>query len=205
MKLRRLIAGVMGGIIAMSVSGIPALAASSVNINVGSGGFATIQQAIDSVKAGQDAVITIATGTYEEAVVVDKPNIKLVNNNKSKDVIITYDRGPAHTDPAKKLGTEKSATFIVTEKATGFSADNIVFKNTYNIGTNFDYGQAVAFESLADKVVLENCSFIGRQDTLYLKGASKGKEVYGSANPARVYLKNCYIEGTRDFIFGDST
>ena len=195
----------MGGIIAMSVSGIPALAASSVNINVGSGGFATIQQAIDSVKAGQDAVITIAPGTYEEAVVVDKPNIKLVNNNKSKDVIITYDRGPAHTDPAKKLGTEKSATFIVTEKATGFSADNIVFKNTYNIGTNFDYGQAVAFESLADKVVLENCSFIGRQDTLYLKGASKGKEVYGSANPARVYLKNCYIEGTIDFIFGDAT
>ena len=205
MKIRRLISGVMSGIIAVSVMSFPAYAADSVSINVGSGGFATVQQAIDSVKAGQSAVITIAPGTYEEAVVVDKPNIKLVNNNKSKDVIITYDRGPAHTDPAKKLGTEKSATVIVTEKATGFSADNITFKNTYNIGTNFDYGQAVAFESLADKVVLENCSFIGRQDTLYLKGASKGKEVYGSAKPARVYLKNCYIEGTIDFIFGDAT
>ena len=168
MKLRRLIAGVMGGIIAMSFMNFPTFAAGMVSINVGSGGYSTVQQAIDSVKAGQSAVITIAPGTYEEAVVVDKPNIRLVNNNKSKDVVITYDRGPAHTDPAKKLGTEKSATFIVTEKATGFSADNIVFKNTYNIGTSFDYGQAVAFESLADKVILENCSFIGRQDTLYL-------------------------------------
>lgn len=205
MKIRRLIAGVMGGIIAMSVSGLPTLAAGSVSITVGSDGYATIQQAIDSVKTGQDAVISIAPGTYEEAVVVDKPNIRLVNNNKSKDVIITYDRGPAHTDPAKKLGTEKSATFTVTEKGSGFSADNIIFKNTYNIGTDFDYGQAVAFESLADKVMLENCSFIGRQDTLYLKGASKGKDVYGSASPARVYLKNCYIEGTVDFIFGDAT
>ena len=205
MKIRRLISGVMSGIIAMSVMSFPTCAADSVNISVGSGGFATVQQAIDSVKAGQSAVITIAPGTYEEAVVVDKPNIRLVNNNKSKDVIITYDRGPAHTDPAKKLGTDKSATFIVTEKAAGFSADNIVFKNTYNIGTSFDYGQAVAFESLADKVILENCSFIGRQDTLYLKGASKGKDTYGSANPARVYLKNCYIEGTIDFIFGDAT
>ncbi len=205
MKIRRLISGVMCGIMTMGVMNFRTFAADSVNITVGSGGFATVQQAIDSVKAGQSAVITITPGTYEEGVVVDKPNIKLVNNNKSKEAVITYDRGPAHSDPAKKLGTEKSATFLVTEKATGFSADNIVFKNTYNIGTSFEQGQAVAFESLADKVVLENCSFIGRQDTLYLKGASKGKETYGSANPARVYLKNCYIEGTVDFIFGDAT
>ena len=205
MKIRRLISGVMCGIMAMSVMSFPTAAAGPINITVGSGGFATVQQAIDSVTAGQSAVITITPGVYEEPVVVDKPNIKLVNTNKSKQAVITYDRGSGHSDPAKNLGTEKSATFLVTEKGTGFEAENIVFKNTFNIGTDFAQAQAVAFESLADKVVLTGCSFIGRQDTLYLKGASKGKTAYGSANPARVYLKDCYVEGTVDFIFGDAT
>lgn len=205
MKIRKLISGIMSGIITLSVGCFPVRAAESVSLSVGSGGYAGIQQAIDSVKAGQSAVITVAPGTYTEPVVVNKPNIRLVNPDKNKKVIITYDRGPGHTDPEKNLGTEKSATFMVTEDADNFTAENITFQNTFNIGTDFEQGQAVAFESLADKVVLDNCSFIGRQDTLYLKGASKGKEVYGSANPARVYLKNCYIEGTVDFIFGDAS
>ena len=205
MKLNKLISGIMSGIITLSVGCFPVEAAGSVSLSVGNGGCATIQQAIDSVQAGQSAVITVAPGTYTEPVVVNKPNIRLVNPDKNKKVIITYDRGPGHTDPEKNLGTEKSATFMVAEGADNFTAENITFQNTFNIGTDFEQGQAVAFESLADKVVLDGCSFIGRQDTLYLKGASKGKEVYGSAKPARVYLKNCYIEGTVDFVFGDAT
>jgi pectinesterase len=39
-----------------------------------------------------------------------------------------------------------------------------------------------------------NCRFLGFQDTLYLF-ADKGRQ----------YFKNCYIEGTVDFIFGWST
>ena len=49
---------------------------------------------------------------------------------------------------------------------------------------------AVAFCSNADKVYLNNCQIIGRQDTLYVKGSGN-----------RVYLKDCYIEGTVDFVF----
>lgn len=89
--------------------------------------------------------------------------------------------------------------------ATGFKADNITVQNSYNIGTNNSQVQAVAFSSQADKVVLNNCRLIGRQDTLYLRGASKGQTNYGSANSVRTYLKNCYIEGTVDYIFGDGT
>ena len=88
MKIRRLISGVMCGIMAMSVMSFPTAAAGPINITVGSGGFATVQQAIDSVTAGQSAVITITPGVYEEPVVVDKPNIKLVNTNKSKQAVI---------------------------------------------------------------------------------------------------------------------
>ncbi|GAB3821952.1 hypothetical protein GCM10028895_25150 [Pontibacter rugosus] len=45
-----------------------------------------------------------------------------------------------------------------------------------------------------DKVMFTNCRFLGNQDTLYPHGEK-----------SRQYYKNCYIEGTTDFIFGWST
>ncbi|KAG6741770.1 hypothetical protein POTOM_055049 [Populus tomentosa] len=53
-------------------------------------------------------------------------------------------------------------------------------------------GQAVAIRVTADWYAFYNCLFIGWQDTLYLH--------YG-----KQYLKDCYIEGYVDFIFGNST
>ncbi|KAL3568012.1 hypothetical protein D5086_030663, partial [Populus alba] len=53
-------------------------------------------------------------------------------------------------------------------------------------------GQAVAIRVTADWYAFYNCLFIGWQDTLYLH--------YG-----KQYLKDCYIEGYMDFIFGNST
>ena len=43
-------------------------------------------------------------------------------------------------------------------------------------------------------MVFENCRFLGYQDTLYAHGRE-----------SRQYYKDCYIEGTTDFIFGWST
>ncbi|CAI0420263.1 unnamed protein product [Linum tenue] len=53
-------------------------------------------------------------------------------------------------------------------------------------------GQAVALRVTADRCGFYNCRFLGWQDTLYLH--------YG-----KQYLKDCYIEGSVDFIFGNST
>lgn len=189
-----------------------------VTITVGKGDgyqFNSIQSAINSIELEPTetapATIVIAEGVYEEAVTVNKPYVKLKNEKKenSKGVVITYDKACGHIDdPLKNVGTQKSATFTVEKQAVGFSAESITFQNSYNLGeenANREQVQAVAFVSLADKVILDNCRFIGRQDTLYLKGSSKGKDVFGDCNNARVYLKNCYIEGTVDFIFGDAT
>ncbi len=184
----------------------------SLSVTVGKGdsyNFNSIQEAVNSIETvpteKYPATIVIAPGVYEEEVIVDKPYIKFVNESKNEDVVITYDKANGHSNSAKNFGTDKTATVTVNDTATGFEAYNITFENSYNIGTDNKQTQAVALETMADKIILDSCKLIGRQDTLYLKGASKGQNVYGSANDARVYVKDCYIEGTVDFIFGDAT
>ncbi len=225
MMLKRILSGMLAfSLLFGSFGGTTVMAdtaAKSVTITVnkdGSGDFTSIQAALDSIKdtptEKNRAMIKIYPGVYTEEVNVNKPYVTFSNASRNGDVTITYDKANGHADPKKNYGTDKTATVTVTAEATGFTAENITFVNSYNIdsasaeGTNTaerKQTQAVALETLADKVVLENCKMIGRQDTLYLKGASKGQQVSGSANPARVYLKNCYIEGTVDFIFGDAT
>jgi len=55
-------------------------------------------------------------------------------------------------------------------------------------------GQAVALYVDADKALFLNCKFLGDQDTIFTAGET-----------ARQLFKDCYIEGTTDFIFGPST
>ncbi len=187
------------------------MASTSINVGKGNGyDYNTINEAVASVShiptENNPVYIYVDKGVYEECVKVDKPYINIIGKGKAEEVVITYDKANGHEDSGKNAGTEKSASFTVTAEAKGFSAKNITFENSYNLtDTARKQTQAVAFVSLADKVILEDCRFIGRQDTLYLKGASMGQNVYGKSNSARVYLDNCYIEGTVDFIFGDAT
>lgn len=213
MKFKRFMSLILATTMLMGIVPVNIMAAQRpVSITVGKGeeyDFNTIQSAINSIEeiptSKAPVTIKIAPGVYEEEININTPYIKLVNSDSKNDVVITYDKANGHSDPAKNFGTDKTATVTVSEDATGFEAKGITFKNSYNIGTDNKQVQAVALETLADKVILENCKLIGRQDTLYLKGASKGQEVYGSSNNARVYVKDCYIEGTVDFIFGDAT
>jgi pectinesterase len=70
-----------------------------------------------------------------------------------------------------------------------FYAENITFENSAG-----PVGQAVALHIEGDRAVFKNCRFIGNQDTMYTGGEN-----------SRHYFKNCYIEGTTDFIFGAAT
>lgn len=69
----------------------------------------------------------------------------------------------------------------------GFMARDLTFQNT----AGPDAHQAVAFRSDSDFSLLENCEFLGNQDTLYAHGL-------------RQFYKNCRIQGNVDFIFGNS-
>ena len=183
--------------------------ANTVTVGKGAGyDYSSIQAALDANESSSSnpLVIMIAPGTYTEKVTVDKPWVSFQPfDGVEGDVIIEesyYSSNTFNEDGTfvpqddYDLGTDQCGTVLLTANATGFSAEGITFKNNYNVVDHTGEGEqtpAVAFGSAADRVYLKDCSFIGRQDTLYLHGAG-----------AKVQVENCYIEGTVDFVFGDA-
>lgn len=159
----------------------------------GTGDFTTVQEAInavpDSNKAG--TIIFIKNGTYKEKLTVPatKINVTFLGENINK-VILTYDDyAGKKNEKGRDMGTTGSSSFFIY--GDGFIAENITFENSAG-----PVGQAVAVRVSADRVQFRNCRFLGFQDTLY---------VHGAGAKSRQYYKNCYIEGTTDFIFGAAT
>lgn len=76
--------------------------------------------------------------------------------------------------------------------ATGFVAKNISFINVAPIPRPGDVGaQAVALRIGGDQAAFWGCGFFGAQDTLH-------------DDRGRHYFKECFIQGSIDFIFGDA-
>lgn len=158
----------------------------------GTGDYKTVQEAINAVpdyrKAGETRIF-IRNGVYKEKVVVaeSKQSVTLVGESVDK-TILTYDDYASKPNVfGENKGTSGSSSFYVY--GPDFHAKNITFQNTSG-----PVGQAVAMFVAGDRAVFLNCRFKGFQDTLYTYG-KHSKQLY----------KDCYIEGTVDFIFGAST
>lgn len=157
----------------------------------GTGDFTTVQAALNSVAFSKntETKIFVKNGIYKEKLEVplNKNNISLIGESKEK-VILTYDDYASKKNTlGENIGTSGSASFIVT--GDNFKAQNITFENSSG-----PVGQAVAVRVDGDRIIFDNCKFLGFQDTLYPRSTT-----------SRQYYKNCYIEGTVDFIFGAST
>lgn len=157
----------------------------------GSGDFRTVQEAIQAVpdNYAERSVIYIKAGRYKEKLIlpVSKKNVTFIGESPTR-TILTYDDYASKKDSAgNNIGTSGSASFII--EGSGFEAFHLTFENASG-----PVGQAVAVRIDADRIRFEDCRFLGFQDTLYPKIAG-----------CRQYFKNCYIEGTVDFIFGWST
>jgi pectinesterase len=180
------------------------------------GTHTTVQAAIDAAVAmggTQRLYINVTAGTYREVVCVpaNAPPITLYSTNAdaSQTVIVynnyngeAFDAGAINpcvqpSSTATTHGTAGSSTFAAFAK--GFQAKNITFSNDVSnatLGTTTGT-QAVALMTQADQIVLENIRALGHQDTLYIETA--GGTVY------RAYVKNSFISGDVDFIFGGAT
>jgi pectinesterase len=155
----------------------------------GSGDFTKIQDAINASPSFpyEKVTIFIKNGTYTEKVRVPEWNTHLALVGESKEnTIIAFDDNFARIN----LGRNSTFyTYTVLVEGDDFSASDLTIKNTSG-----DKGQAIALSVVANRTQIKNCIISGNQDTLYLSG----KE-------AKQYFKDCYIEGTTDFIFGSAT
>ncbi len=189
MRLKRFIFFVLAAVIST-----PVLLAQSYDFVVardGSGDFTLVQDAINAVPDFRKNTtrILIRNGVYKEKLTLPptKTNVTMVGEDNQK-TIITYDDFASKKNRfGEEMGTTGSTTFFVF--GDGFTAENITFENSSG-----PVGQAVAVRVDGDRVTFTNCRFLGFQDTLYPHGEK-----------SRQYYKDCYIEGTVDFIFGWST
>ncbi len=157
----------------------------------GKGDFKTIQEAIYAVPDFRKAetIIFIKNGAYKEKLILpeSKQNVTFLGEDKMQTIITYNDYAKKLNKFGEEMGTTGSSGFFVF--GNNFKAENITFENTAG-----PVGQAVAVRVTADKVIFNNCRFLGNQDTLYPNGKQ-----------SRQYYKDCYIEGTVDFIFGWAT
>ncbi|XP_020398907.1 probable pectinesterase 53 isoform X2 [Zea mays] len=186
----------------------------------GAGDFTSIQAAVDSLPLINLArvVIRVNAGTYTYVRALhciallalrrrrvslarcccrEKVNISpmrafvtVEGAGADKTVVQWGDTADTAGSWGRPMGTFGSATFAVNSMF--FVAKNITFKNTAPVPRPGALGkQGVALRISADNAAFVGCNFLGAQDTLY-------------DHLGRHYYRDCYIEGSVDFIFGNA-
>ncbi|MEN0052809.1 MAG: pectinesterase family protein [Mucilaginibacter sp.] len=163
----------------------------------GSGDFKTIQEAVNAVRdlSQQQVSIYIKKGTYHEKLVIPswKSKISLVGEDKENTIITNSDfSGKPNPQGKDAFGKDKFTTY--TSYTILVQGNDFVAENLTIINASGPVGQAVAFHVEGDRCAVINCRLLGNQDTLY-----------AATENSRQFYKDCYIEGTTDFIFGEAT
>ena len=158
----------------------------------GTGQFRNVSEAIEVCRAFMDyhKVIYIKKGTYKEKLIIPQSltNIELCGEDRDQTVI-TWDDHANIIYPATGTGMGTFRTFTLRIDGSSITLKNLTIENNAA-----RLGQAVALHTQGDRLTFVNCRFLGHQDTVYTGNAR-----------TRLYFKDCYIEGTTDFIFGPST
>lgn len=155
----------------------------------GSGDYTSIQTALDNTKSFPDQPVTVFVkkGIYREKVRVYPWNTQLTLLGEDRDsTIITYG------DYFDRIDRGRNSTFHTYTLSV--EADDFTAKNLTIINSAGPVGQAIALSVSGDRCRFEHCNVMGHQDTLYCTGEGH-----------RQYFKDCHIEGTTDFIFGNAT
>nr|XP_027115121.1 probable pectinesterase 8 [Coffea arabica] len=149
--------------------------------------FTTVQAAVDAVEvlSSKRTIIWINNGIYFEKVIIPKakPNISFQGQGFTSTAIVWNDTANS------SHGTFYSGSVQVF--AANFIAKNISFMNVAPIpGPGAVGAQAVAMRIAGDQAAFWGCGFFGAQDTLH-------------DDRGRHYFKECYIQGSIDFVFGN--
>ncbi|PIA43574.1 hypothetical protein AQUCO_01900164v1 [Aquilegia coerulea] len=152
----------------------------------GCASFSSVQKAVDASPdhSSRRTLILMDSGLYKEKVVVPSNKTNLIFQGQG--YLNTY---IAWNDTANSTGgTVNSSTVAIY--APSFTAYNISFQNTAPPPSPGQVGaQAIALRITGDQVAFYGCGFYGAQDTL-------------NDDQGRHYFKDCFIQGSIDFIFG---
>ena len=158
----------------------------------GTGEFRNIDDAIEVCRAFMDyhKVIFVKKGVYKEKLIIPSwlTNIEICGEDEEQTIITWDDHANIKTQERPKgIGTFRTYTLKI-------EGSDITLKNITIENNSARLGQAVALHTEGDRLVFVNCRFLGHQDTVYTGVAG-----------SRQLFRNCYIEGTTDFIFGPGT
>ena len=187
---RRLVGGVLWGLLLiLPLQGVRAAKEYKRVLVValdGSGDYTSLNQAMEGIRAFMDYRVTvhIRKGIYREKWVVPSwiQRVDFIGESL-EETIITY----ADHALIQDMGTFRTYTLKVEGSELTFQ--NLTIQNDAQ-----PLAQAVALHTEGDQLQFIHCRFLGNQDTVYTGAAS-----------TRLYFKDCYIEGTTDFIFGPAT
>ncbi|MBR1547169.1 MAG: pectin esterase [Prevotella sp.] len=158
----------------------------------GTGEFRNVAEAIEVCRAFMDyhKVIYVKKGTYKEKLVIPQwlTNIEICGEDRDQ-TIITWDDHANILLPSIGKGMGTFRTYTLKIQGSRITLKNITIENA-----SARLGQAVALHTEGDRLTFLNCRFLGHQDTIYTGNAK-----------TRLFFKDCYIEGTTDFIIGPST
>lgn len=166
----------------------------------GSGDYTKVQDAIDAVPNNRASswLIFVKNGVYDELIQIpsNKPHIHLIGQDKEKTKIqFKINCAGSESDAGfeysyTKFGVSIGSSVIIS--AADFYSENISYINTW--GYEMKSGpQALTLRTDGDRTVFNNCNVYSYQDTW--RTSTKGIN-------DRLYVKNCFIEGAVDFIYG---
>ncbi|XP_062178250.1 probable pectinesterase 53 [Alnus glutinosa] len=157
----------------------------------GTGDFKTIREALNTIPLNNTrrVILMIKPGVYREKIIIPRavPFVTFLGDAGDPPTVTGNDTASSTGSNGRPLGTYHSATVAVN--ANYFVAVNMKFENTAPHEIGSIGGQGVALRISGTKAAFYNCSFYGSQDTLY---DHKGMH----------YFKNCFVQGSVDFIFG---
>lgn len=158
----------------------------------GTGEFRTVGEAVEVCRAFMEyhKVIFVKKGTYKEKLVLPSwlTHIEILGEDAAQTVITYDDHANIYfPETGKGMGTFRTYTVKV-------QGNYITFRNITIENNAAKLGQAVALHTEGDHLQFIGCRLLGNQDT-----------VYTGVGGTRILFKDCYIEGTTDFIFGPST
>ena len=156
----------------------------------GTGDYAKLQDAIDHAPAGRAKpwLIFVKNGRYHEHIDIPAAKAHLHIIGQDRDKTVVYDNRLSGGDNAYLV--DPGATVVV--KGTDTFFENITLENSYGY-EKLDGPQALALNTVADRVCMNNVALLSYQDTW----------ITSSSSTARHYIKNSLIEGAVDFIYNN--